>query len=107
MLHGGKVRARGKALRLAEDITYQSLYRKYRPQTPDEVIGQDHVVRALVGAVKEDRLSHAFLFCGPRGTGKTSTARILARMVNCEKGPTPEPCGVCGEWLRIKEGSHL
>src|SRR5438128_10362270 len=105
MLSG--VRAQGKALRLAEDITYQSLYRKYRPQSPDEVIGQDHVVRALVGAVKENRLSHAFLFCGPRGTGKTSTARILARMVNCEKGPTAEPCGVCEQCLRIKDGSHL
>jgi DNA polymerase III subunit gamma/tau len=92
---------------VAEDITYQSLYRKYRPQTPDEVIGQDHVVRALVGAVREDRLSHAFLFCGPRGTGKTSTARILARMVNCEKGPTAEPCGVCEQCLRIKDGTHL
>jgi DNA polymerase-3 subunit gamma/tau len=92
---------------VAEDIAYQSLYRKYRPQTPDEVIGQDHVIRALVGAVKEDRLSHAFLFCGPRGTGKTSTARILARMVNCEQGPTPEPCGVCEQCLRIKDGSHL
>jgi DNA polymerase III subunit gamma/tau len=92
---------------VAEDVVYQSLYRKYRPQTPDEVIGQDHVVRALVGAVREDRLSHAFLFCGPRGTGKTSTARILARMVNCEKGPTPEPCGVCEQCLRIKDGSHL
>jgi DNA polymerase-3 subunit gamma/tau len=92
---------------VAEDITYQSLYRKYRPQTPDEVIGQDHVVRALVGAVKEDRLSHAFLFCGPRGTGKTSTARILARMVNCVNGPTAEPCGVCEQCLRIKDGTHL
>jgi DNA polymerase III subunit gamma/tau len=86
---------------------YQSLYRKYRPQGPGEVLGQEHVIRALMGAVREGRLAHAFLFCGPRGTGKTSTARILAKMVNCEKGPTPEPCGVCEQCVRIREGQHL
>ena len=83
------------------------LYRKYRPQGPDEVLGQDHVVRALTGAVREGRLAHAFLFCGPRGTGKTSTARILAKMVNCERGPTAEPCGTCDQCVRIREGQHL
>jgi DNA polymerase III subunit gamma/tau len=86
---------------------YQSLYRKYRPQSPGEVLGQEHVVRALVGAINEGRLAHAFLFCGPRGTGKTSTARILAKMVNCEKGPTAEPCGECEQCVRIRDGSHL
>ncbi|HEV8572955.1 MAG TPA: DNA polymerase III subunit gamma/tau [Actinomycetota bacterium] len=86
---------------------YRSLYRKYRPQAPDEVLGQEHVVRALEGAVREGRLSHAFLFSGPRGTGKTSTARILAKMVNCERGPTAEPCGVCEQCERIRTGSHL
>jgi DNA polymerase III subunit gamma/tau len=86
---------------------YQSLYRKYRPQSPGEVLGQEHVVRALVGAINEGRLAHAFLFTGPRGTGKTSTARILAKMINCEKGPTAEPCGECEQCVRIRDGSHL
>jgi len=86
---------------------YRSLYRKYRPQSPEDVLGQEHVVRALAGAVREGRLSHAFLFSGPRGTGKTSTARILAKMVNCERGPTAEPCGVCEQCVRIRDGSHL
>src|SRR5437867_9093208 len=92
---------------VAEETQYQSLYRKYRPQAPDQVLGQEHVVRALVGAVAEGRLAHAFLFCGPRGTGKTSTARILARMVNCEQGPTAEPCGKCDQCLAIRDGIHL
>jgi DNA polymerase-3 subunit gamma/tau len=92
---------------VAEDKQYQSLYRKYRPQGPGEVLGQDHVIRALSGAVREGRLAHAFLFCGPRGTGKTSTARILAKMVNCEQGPTPEPCGRCDQCVSIREGQHL
>ncbi|MBI3647551.1 MAG: DNA polymerase III subunit gamma/tau [Actinobacteria bacterium] len=92
---------------MAEEKQHQALYRRYRPQTPAEVLGQDHVVRALTGAIREGRLHHAFLFCGPRGTGKTSTARILAKMVNCEKGPTPEPCGECAQCVAIREGQHL
>lgn len=86
---------------------YRSLYRKYRPQAPDQVLGQEHVVRALAGAVKEGRLAHAFLFSGPRGTGKTSSARILAKMVNCEQGPTAEPDGTCEQCRRIEGGTHL
>jgi DNA polymerase III subunit gamma/tau len=92
---------------MAEDRQHQALYRRYRPQTPAEVLGQDHVVRALTGAIREGRLHHAFLFCGPRGTGKTSTARILAKMVNCASGPTAEPCGGCEQCVAIREGTHL
>jgi len=92
---------------VVDDKPYQSLYRKYRPQGPSEVLGQDHVIRALSGAVREGRLAHAFLLCGPRGTGKTSTARILAKMVNCESGPTPEPCGSCDQCVAVRDGQHL
>jgi DNA polymerase III subunit gamma/tau len=92
---------------VAEEKQHQALYRRYRPQTPAEVLGQDHVIRALTGSIRENRLAHAFLFCGPRGTGKTSTARILAKMVNCENGPTAEPCGVCSQCVTIREGTHL
>jgi DNA polymerase III subunit gamma/tau len=99
--------ARRPEVKVADDKPYQSLYRKYRPQGPEEVLGQDHVILALSGAVREGRLAHAFLLCGPRGTGKTSTARILAKMVNCEHGPTPEPCGVCDQCVAIREGQHL
>jgi DNA polymerase-3 subunit gamma/tau len=92
---------------VADEHQHQALYRRYRPQTPDQVLGQDHVVRALTGAIRDDRLHHAFLFCGPRGTGKTSTARILAKMVECEKGPTAEPCDECSQCVAVREGSHL
>ena len=92
---------------MAEEKQHQALYRRYRPQTPAEVLGQDHVVRALTGAIRENRLHHAFLFCGPRGTGKTSTARILAKMVNCESGPTAEPCGTCTQCVAVRAGQHL
>src|SRR5262245_38629224 len=72
-----------------------ALYRKYRPRSFAEVIGQDHVTEPLMQALRSGRLNHAYLFSGPRGCGKTSSARILARSLNCVKGPTPDPCGEC------------
>jgi DNA polymerase-3 subunit gamma/tau len=88
-------------------MAYVSLYRKYRPQTFDEILGQEHVAKTLANAITENRVAHAYLFTGPRGTGKTSTARILAKAINCEKGPTPSPCGVCDACVAITEGSSL
>jgi DNA polymerase-3 subunit gamma/tau len=79
----------------------QALYRKYRPRTFAEVIGQEHVTEPLMQALRTGRLNHAYLFSGPRGCGKTSSARILARSLNCEKGPTPEPCGACDSCVAL------
>ena len=76
-------------------MAYQSLYRKYRSQSFDDLIGQDHVVRTLQSAISRGRIAHAYLFTGPRGTGKTSTARLLAKALCCEHGPTPTPDGTC------------
>jgi DNA polymerase III subunit gamma/tau len=78
-----------------------ALYRKYRPRTFSEVIGQEHVTGPLMQALRGDRLHHAYLFSGPRGCGKTSSARILARSLNCERGPTPDPCGVCDSCVAL------
>ena len=86
---------------------YLVLARKWRPQTFDAMTGQEHVVRTLGNAIRTNRVAHAFLFCGPRGVGKTTAARLLAKALNCEKGPTPEPCGECRACVEIKEGTSV
>src|ERR671915_360789 len=88
-------------------MAYVSLYRKHRPQTFGELLGQEAVSRTLAHAVSENRVAHAYLFTGPRGTGKTSAARILAKALNCVEGPTPKPCGRCPSCVAIAEGSSL
>ena len=84
-----------------------SLYRKYRPQKFNEIIGQPAVTRTLLNAIENDRISHAYLFAGPRGTGKTSTAKVLAMAVNCQDEDSIEPCGKCASCKRIKSGNSI
>jgi DNA polymerase-3 subunit gamma/tau len=88
-------------------MAHIALYRTWRPQAFRDVVGQEHIVRTLQNSLKENRISHAYLFSGPRGTGKTSVAKILAKAVNCEKGPAEEPCNECGACRRITEGSVM
>ena len=88
-------------------MSYLVLARKYRPQTFDEVVGQEHITDLLKKAVESGRLTHAYLFCGPRGIGKTSCARILAKSLNCVKGPTIHPCGKCTACLEIAKGASF
>src|ERR671910_34389 len=88
-------------------MRHVSLYRKWRPRTFDAVVGQEPVVRTLSRAIETDRVAHAYLFSGPRGTGKTSTAKVLAMGLNCEKGPTPEPDGTCESCRAIVGNSSM
>src|SRR3972149_4685647 len=85
-------------------MSYQVLARRWRPQTFDEVVGQEAVTRTLKKALQQGRVAHAILFAGPRGVGKTTTARILAKALNCDSGPTPEPCNQCLNCREITAG---
>lgn len=88
-------------------MSYRALYRVWRPQQFSDIVGQQHVTRTLQNALKQGRFSHAYLFSGPRGTGKTSAAKVMAKAVNCEQGPSPEPCNVCTTCQQITAGSLL
>lgn len=88
-------------------MDYQVSARKYRPGTFQDLIGQPHVVQTLVNAITSNRIAHAFLFSGTRGVGKTTVARILAKALNCERGPIATPCDVCPNCLEIAQGTSV
>jgi len=88
-------------------VSHLAYARKYRPKNFDEIIDQEHIATTLKNAIAQDNIAHAYLFCGPRGIGKTSTARILAKALNCEKGPTKKPCNKCTACLEISESRSL
>ena len=99
--------AKESELASGDQLEYLVLARKFRPQSFDDVAGQEHVVKTLRNAIGQGRVAHAFLFSGPRGVGKTSVARILAKSLNCEKGPTAAPCNECANCREITAGSSL
>jgi len=88
-------------------MTYQVIARKWRPQKFSDLVGQEHVTDTLANAIKKDRVAHSYIFSGARGVGKTTAARILAKALNCAKGPTPEPCGECDACIEITAGNSL
>jgi len=88
-------------------MSYQVIARKWRPQSFGEVVGQQHVTQTLENAIRSNRVAHAYIFSGARGVGKTTTARILAKALNCVNGPTPEPCNQCDSCREIAAGTSL
>ena len=90
-------------------MSYQVLARKYRPSTFSEVVGQEHILKALENSIKHNKLHQAYMFSGTRGVGKTTIARVFAKCLNCQKGDMPqaEPCNECAACLEIKAGRHI
>ena len=88
-------------------MSYLVLARKWRPQLFEEMVGQNHAVTTIRNAIASNRVAHAYLFSGPRGVGKTSLARIMAKALNCSEGPTPTPCQKCGQCTDITRGSAM